>query len=147
MHPGQRKVFAQGFSLIELMVAVVIVGILAAVAVPSYRQYLIRGNRTAAKAAILDLAAREQQMLFNNRGYANTASLTTAGYSPDPKATQYYSWSVTVDNTATPPSFFIKFQGTGTQASDGGLQMDSTGKRDTLDAGGSVTTAVDHWNQ
>jgi type IV pilus assembly protein PilE len=149
MRTGQRTAFARGFSLIELMVAVVIVGILAAVAIPSYKQYLIRGNRTAAKAAILDLASREQQHLLTSRSYADTATLTAEGYSPDPAATKYYTWGVTVDSTATPPTFTITFQGkSGTsQASDGGLRLDSRGVQSTLDAGGNVTTAVDHWNQ
>ena len=147
MHPGQRNVRQRGFSLIELMVAVAIVGILAAVAVPSYRAYLQRGNRSAAKAAIMDLAAREQQHLMTNRAYADKATLTAEGYSPDSAATRYYSWDVTVDNTATPPIFTISFQGTGTQASDGGLRLDSAGNRITLNASGSVTTAVDNWNR
>ena len=124
-----------------------IVGILTAVAIPSYRSYVMRSNRTAAKTAILDLASRQQQHLMTSRGYADKATLTAEGYAPDREATRYYSWDVTVDNSATPPSFTITFQGTGTQASDGGLRMDSAGTKSTLDKNGSVTTSVDNWNQ
>lgn len=147
MNPGQRNVTQRGFSLIELMVAVVIVGIISAVAIPSYQSYLRRGNRSAAKAAILDIAARQQQHLMTSRTYANKATLVAEGYAPDAAATQNYSWNVTVDNSATPPSFTITFQGSGTQASDGGLQMDSLGNRVTLNASGAVTTSVDNWNR
>ncbi|HEU0203246.1 MAG TPA: type IV pilin protein [Burkholderiaceae bacterium] len=46
----------RGFTLIEVMVIVVIASILAAIAIPSYTQYVVRGKRTAAKAAILEAA-------------------------------------------------------------------------------------------
>lgn len=45
-----------GFSLIELMMVVVLVGVLAAIAIPSYNAYVVRGQRSAAKAALLQAA-------------------------------------------------------------------------------------------
>ena len=56
-----------GFSLIELMVVVAIITILAVIAYPSYTQYLIRANRSAAQAEMLDIANRQQQFLLTNR--------------------------------------------------------------------------------
>lgn len=61
-----------GFTLIELMIVVVVVGILAAVAYPSYRQYGIRTNRAAATA---DLALLSQWM---EREYTATGSYDDA---------------------------------------------------------------------
>jgi type IV pilus assembly protein PilE len=68
--------FNKGFSLIELMVVVIIIGILAAIAMPSYRNYVTRGARTAAEADLLDLASLEEKIYLNSSAY--TASVTTA---------------------------------------------------------------------
>ena len=60
-----------GFSLIELMIALTIVGILSAIAYPSYTQYVVRSRRADGKAALLDLAARMERHFSNNNTYAN----------------------------------------------------------------------------
>lgn len=65
-----------GFTLIELMVTVAIVGILAAVAYPSYQDYIARGHLSAAQQFVMDIAQREEQFLLDNRSYAaNFAAL------------------------------------------------------------------------
>lgn len=66
----------KGFSLIELMIAVVIVGILAAVAMPSYNNYVIRGSRAAAQTELLELASMQEKIYLNSSAY--TASVTAA---------------------------------------------------------------------
>ena len=68
--------FNNGFSLIELMVVVIIVGILAAIALPSYQNYVIRGARSAAEADLLDLASLQEKIYLNSNAY--TASVTAA---------------------------------------------------------------------
>lgn len=65
---------AAGFTLVELMVAVAIIGILIAVAVPSYNQYLIRANKSAAKAVLLEAASRQEQYIVQNRAYFLTTT-------------------------------------------------------------------------
>ncbi|TBR39753.1 MULTISPECIES: type IV pilin protein [Dyella] len=60
----------QGFSLIELMVVVMIIAILVAVALPSYRKYVVRTHRTDAQRALLDLATRQEQYFYSHNAYA-----------------------------------------------------------------------------
>ncbi len=69
MNAGLRR-RAAGVTLVEIMVVVGIVALLAAVAVPSYRQYTIRAHRTEAKAALLRLAANQERFYFQNNQYS-----------------------------------------------------------------------------
>jgi len=66
-----------GFSLIELLVSVAIVGILAAIAIPSYSAYSVRGSRAAAQTELLELAAIQEKIYLNSTSYASSV---TAGY-------------------------------------------------------------------
>ncbi|MEC5212061.1 type IV pilus assembly protein PilE [Polaromonas sp. CG_9.5] len=117
-----------GFTLIELMITVAIIGILAAVAYPSYTQYIIRGNRTAAMAQMMDIANREQQFLLANRAYATKTVLETSGYALPSEVSTKYSYDITVgSDTVSPPSYTITFTAIGSQTSDGALTLNSAG--------------------
>jgi type IV pilus assembly protein PilE len=61
-----------GFTLIELMTVVVIVGILASIAYPSYREHARRSARSDARAALLDAATRQEQYFLDNKAYTTT---------------------------------------------------------------------------
>lgn len=69
---------AVGFTLIELMIAVVIVAILAAIVVPAYTGYVVRGKLAEATAALSDLQVKMEQYLADNRNYGTTAGACPA---------------------------------------------------------------------
>jgi type IV pilus assembly protein PilE len=62
---------ARGVTLIELMIVVVVMAILASIAVPSYRRYLIRANRTEARIALLQLQTAQEKFYLQNNVYTN----------------------------------------------------------------------------
>jgi type IV pilus assembly protein PilE len=68
----------RGMTLIELMIVVLVVAILGAVAIPSYRQYVLRSQRTEAKTALLRLQAAEEKFYLQNSFYVTTNTLLKA---------------------------------------------------------------------
>ncbi len=69
----------RGFTLIELMTVIVVVAILASIAVPSYRNYLLRAQRTEATTALLNLQAAQEKFYLQQNRYATTQAELTAG--------------------------------------------------------------------
>ena len=74
MQKNKRRNIA-GFTLMELMIVVAIVGIIAAVGYPSYTQYVIRGKRSEGRSALLDTAARMERYYSDNNQYATLATV------------------------------------------------------------------------
>lgn len=122
----------RGFTLIELMITVAIVGILSAIAYPSYTQYMIRANRAAAQAEMMDIANRQQQFLFTDRGYASKTTLEASGYSLPSDVSSKYSYAIVI-GTGTVPSYTLTFTPIGPQASDGNLMLTSEGAKTPAD--------------
>jgi type IV pilus assembly protein PilE len=58
---GMTRSRERGVTLLELMAVVVIIGILASIAIPSYRSYLLRAQRTGGTAALLRIAAAQEK--------------------------------------------------------------------------------------
>lgn len=115
----------KGFSLIELLVAVVIIGILAAITIPSYQSYVVKGNRAAAQSFMMDLANREKQYMLDARTYAD---FTTLGVSAPADVSKHYAIAISTP-AATPPSFTITATPSSgsSQYSDGSLTLGSDG--------------------
>ncbi len=121
------KIPQKGFTLIELMIAVAIVAILAAIAFPNYSSYVVRAKRTAAQSQMMDIASREQQFLLADRSYADQTKLESSGYSLPTDVSANYGYNIAVGNAATPPTFVITFTPTGGQSSDGTISLSSEG--------------------
>lgn len=93
----------RGITLMELMIVVVIVGILAAVSYPSYREFTARAKRNEAKAALLQIATNQERFYLQNLTY--TDDLTALGFATTPTFTTD-SGSYTVTITAFDASTF-----------------------------------------
>ena len=130
---------ASGFTLVEVMVTVAIVGILTAVALPSYGDYVTRGRLTEAFTALGAAQSGAEQFWSNTRSFANFDKASVF-----PAASPNFSYALT---NASPSAFLITARGTG--AGSGFVYtIDQNGNRATLAApagwGTSATCWVDH---
>lgn len=99
--------FSLGFSLIELMISLAIVGILTALILPNYRQYIVRTNAVAAQQYLLELVSLQHQTMFENHEYSET--LEALGAPPLESVKNHYDIAITnVSNTTTPPTYSIQ---------------------------------------
>ena len=128
---GQMQ--SRGFTLIELMVTVAIVAILAAIAYPSYTNYIVRSNRSAAQGYMLELSNLEQRYLLDARSYA--PNLAALNYPPPSNVSSNYSFTAVPKAGTTPPGFTITATPIGSQlARDtacGTLTIDEAGVKGT----------------
>ena len=106
----------RGVTLIELMVVVVIVAILSMVAVPSYRQYSIRAQRTEAKTALLQLAANQERFYLQNNTY--TTNLAALGFPGGVSEYGVYTLNVPVADTQTFQATAVPTPGGGANGKD-----------------------------
>lgn len=131
--PRQNLRHQPGFSLIELMIAVAVVAILAAIALPSYRDYMRRGARAEAQAHMMDIAGRQGQFLIDSRAYA--ATIAALGLATPSSLNGKYTFAIVT--AATPPTFTITATAVGDQAHDscGNLSLNNAAQKSATGTG------------
>jgi type IV pilus assembly protein PilE len=114
MSSAPRREQTAGITLIELMIVAVIIGVLGAVALPSYRKHVVRAHRTEAKSALLQLATNQERFYLQHRRYGTIAELAAAGF---PVASENNVYRLAV---ATAAGWAQDYTATATAAPGGG---------------------------
>lgn len=141
---------ARGMTLIELVIVIVIIGILAAVAVPSYSAYVIRSHRAEGKAALLALATAQEKFYLQcntyatQMGAAHSCATSTLPFAGTTENGWYTLAIVNADNTA----FTLSATAAGTQARDTDCQQFTVNDRGvrTAAASGGAANTDECWN-
>ncbi len=132
----------RGFTLIELMITIAIIAIISTIALPSYRDYVMRANRTATASYLLEVAGLQERRFLDARAYA--ADMTALGATPPNEIASNYTIATAGDNTTTPPSYTVTATpiSTGPQSADscGTLTLNSKGEK------GHASGASRCWN-
>ena len=110
---------------------VTIVGILFAISLPIYRDYVITASRGAAKSVLLEIVSREEQYAASNRAYYATPAandLSGLGMTVPSDISNRYDFSITLSNVlGTNDGFIALATAKGDQATDGNLQINQFG--------------------
>ena len=136
----------RGFTLIELMIVMAIVGILTALILPSYQSSVLKSRRADGRAALADLAARQEKFFAQHNSYTTSVAAVGSGLgvgkttSPD----DYYKLSVAAcSGGAITRCYLLSAVATGVQADDTDcttLTLDNVGRKAAKDSTGTAGT-------
>jgi len=132
----------KGFTLIELMIVVAIIGVMSAIAFPSYDSYMKKSRRADAKVGLSKIADKQERFYLQNNTYTNSfaaAGLNTSNTSEE----GYYSFAISSADLVS--GFIITATAGSSQANDTGcttMTLSSTGAKEP---NGDPATEKDCW--
>lgn len=104
---------AQGFTLIEMLITVAIIGILSAIAVPQYRDYVTRSRLADASAGLTTMRAQMERYYQDNRTYANTGTFVSPCNNSSTSARTFGSFVIGCTGTLNATQFTLEAVGSG----------------------------------
>ncbi|MEH6911052.1 MAG: type IV pilin protein [Oceanicoccus sp.] len=137
----KRAIKPMGFTLVELLVALAIVGILAAIAIPNYQSSVQKSRRADGKVALTQAATLQEQWFFQFNVY--TDDVTNLGSSGATLTSPEGNYTITAATANSGSEFTLTATATGTQLDDSRcreLSLAHTGQKTSRDSGGGTST-------
>lgn len=124
MHSSPFKCQMAGFTLIELMIVITIIGIISAIAYPNYQEYVLRSNRSEGQAFLNDAAARQERYYAQNHTYADTYA--KLGYANNQSSSSKYTLGI---SNVTTTSYSLTASPARTDSKCGNLTLNQAGTK------------------
>ncbi len=129
-----NQIKKSGITLVELLITIAIIGILTAIAYPSYNNYVLKTHRATAKAKLLEVMDKQQNYYVRNMTYSK-ALKDDLKYSSDPLKVEGDRYTITAGNCSADDGLstdiavcvLLTATAIGVQASDGNLTLNSAG--------------------
>ena len=139
---GANRKTVRGFTLIEILIVMVILGILAAVTLPSYQASVQKSRRADGKAALLDLAARSEKFFAQNNSYTTEVSAANGlALGRTTSSDDYYDLTIAAcGGGAITRCYLLTATTKGVQAADicASLSLDNVGRKTAKDGDGAA---------
>ncbi len=116
VHRKVLRACTRGFTLMEMMIVVAIMGILTAVAYPSYREHIVRGSLVDGTNGLSALRAQMERHYQDNRNYATVGTFTTPCAAGAASTRTFGNFVVSCDGTPDATTFTLKADGSGQAA-------------------------------